>query len=603
DPVGPHAEPALLAVRHEPGDTFAGRTRRLAATVAHDAEHRHWSGVAVARELAARTGRAGGPPPIGYTDAIGAAPSPSAASPCIAARIPGTWLDCQAQEHDGGLVVRWDAREESFAPGVLDDMVDAHAALLRGLAAGDAAWHSVTPVGLPAAQRARRAAYNDTVAPVPGGLLHEGAVAWALRDPDRPAVIGRDGTVSHGELLRRALGVAGRLRDAGLRPGGMVAVVMEKGVEQVVAVLGVLLAGGAYLPVDASQPVARRDVVLANAGTVAVLTQSWLPVRPWPDGLAPIAVDRVPPAPAGTPVPPARATPADLAYVIYTSGSAGRPKGVMIDHRGAVNTVTDMNTRFGIGPDDRVIALASLGFDLSVWDIFGTLAAGGALVLPDPAAPADPEHWAGLIAEHGVTVWNSVPAQLQLLVDHLESVPDRRVGTMRLAWLSGDWIPVTLPDRARAVLPGLSVVSLGGATEASIWSIHHPVGEVEPGWSSIPYGRPLTNQTFHVLDDDLADRPEWVAGELYIGGVGVARGYQGDAGRTAEHFLVDAGTGRRLYRTGDLGRFLPSGVIEFLGREDTQVKIHGHRIELAEVERALLADPTVGAAVVTVDGR
>jgi pyochelin synthetase len=189
-----------------------------------------------------------------------------------------------------------------------------------------------------------------------------------------------------------------------------------------------------------------------------------------------------------------------------------------------------------------------------------------------------------------------------MLHDYLAAVPGVTAGPLRLALLSGDWIPVSLPDRIRARVPGLRVVSLGGATEASIWSIYHPVEQVDPGWVSIPYGRPLTNQTVHVLDHRLRDRPEWVPGELYIGGAGVALGYLGDETLTAARFITHPATGERLYRTGDLGRQLPDGGIEFLGREDTQVKVRGHRIELAEVESALLAHPAVGNAAVLVDG-
>ncbi|TPQ17731.1 AMP-binding protein, partial [Streptomyces sporangiiformans] len=173
------------------------------------------------------------------------------------------------------------------------------------------------------------------------------------------------------------------------------------------------------------------------------------------------------------------------------------------------------------------------------------------------------------------------------------------VEDLRLVMLSGDWIPLSLPDRIRDVAPHGQVISLGGATEASIWSIWHPVGELDPAWPSIPYGRPLANQTFHVLDAELCPVPTWVPGELFIGGVGVARGYWGDPGKTAERFLSHPVTGERLYRTGDLGRYHPDGTIEFLGRNDHQVKINGYRIELGEIEAKLTTHPGVKDAVVT----
>jgi amino acid adenylation domain-containing protein len=319
------------------------------------------------------------------------------------------------------------------------------------------------------------------------------------------------------------------------------------------------------------------------------------------DGRTVIHVDELAPGPGARAGREVATKPDDLAYVIFTSGSTGLPKGVMIDHRGALNTVADVNERFAVGEDDRVLALSSLSFDLSVYDIFGPLAVGGAVVVPDAAAHRDPAAWLELMETAGVTIWNSVPALMELLVEHM-SVRAATGGGLRLVLMSGDWIPVTLPARIRRVLGAPELVSLGGATEASIWSILHPIGEVPDDWTSIPYGRPMRNQTFHVLDDALRPRPTGVPGQLYIGGVGLALGYLRDQARTEASFLVHPETGERLYRTGDLGRLLPGGDIEFLGREDFQVKVQGYRIELGEIEAALIQHPDIQAAVVVAQG-
>ncbi|MFR9677008.1 amino acid adenylation domain-containing protein, partial [Streptomyces sp. TR06-5] len=292
--------------------------------------------------------------------------------------------------------------------------------------------------------------------------------------------------------------------------------------------------------------------------------------------------------------------PGDLAYVIYTSGSTGVPKGVAVSHGAALNTCVDVVERFGVGPGDAVLGLSSLSFDLSVFDVFGVLGAGGRLVLPRAGSSRDPGHWLELVREHRVTVWNSVPALMAMLVEHAagggEGLP------LRVVLLSGDWIPVDLPGRVRGLAGGARVVSLGGATEAGIWSIAYPVDEVDPGWDSIPYGRPLRNQRFHVWNERWQECPVHVPGELFIAGAGLAEGYWRDEERTAASFVRHPVTGERLYRTGDLGRWLPSGEIEFLGREDFQVKVGGFRIELGEIEAAVAECPGVAAVVAAAPG-
>ncbi|MEU8119213.1 amino acid adenylation domain-containing protein [Spirillospora sp. NPDC049024] len=597
--VGDFTTVSLLEVDGAAGDSFAARAGALQQRLWDDLDHRLYSGVELMREIARRRGRQAALVPVVFTSTVGLSDENEGMDGLAEvvygrSQTPQVWIDCQALVEGGVLEVRADVRDGVFPDGLIEDLFGALRALLLDLAASDTAWESASPVRLPAAQAERRDRANATAAPRPAGLLHEPVVAQAAATPDAPAVITEERTLTYGELLARATAVAESLAGAGDAP---VAVLMQKGWEQVAAVLGTLLAGRAYLPVDVGQPPARRDRILADAGVTTVLTQSRITERP--PGMRCVDVDTTPPSAA--PAPPGRARPGDLAYVIYTSGSTGDPKGVMISHEAALNTVADINRRFSVTADDRVLGLASLGFDLSVYDVFGPLAVGGALVLPSPEGRGDPGRWARLIADHGVTLWNSVPAQLQMLEHYLAANPTG-LPTLRLALLSGDWIPITLPPAVRTRLPGLELVSLGGATEASIWSIHHPIGDLAPDWTSVPYGKPLANQTFHVLDHAMRPCPDWVAGELHIGGAGVALGYLGDEEKTRQRFVRHPETGERLYRTGDLGRYREDGLIEFLGREDRQVKIRGHRIELAEVEAAVQEHPAVAAAHVLVDG-
>nr|WP_246494670.1 AMP-binding protein [Brenneria izadpanahii] len=283
------------------------------------------------------------------------------------------------------------------------------------------------------------------------------------------------------------------------------------------------------------------------------------------------------------------------AYIIYTSGSTGTPKGVIISHRGALNTCLALNRRYAVTANDRVLALSALHFDLSVYDIFGLLSAGGALVLVDEGQRRDPAAWCEAIERHGVTIWNTVPALLDMLLTYSEGFGLKAPAWLRVAMLSGDWISLDLPARYRTFRPDGRFAAMGGATEASIWSNVYEVDDVPADWRSIPYGYPLARQKYRVADARGRDCPDWVPGELWIGGEGVALGYFNDPERTAQQFVTWGG--ERWYRTGDMGCYWPDGRLEFLGRRDKQVKVGGYRIELGEIEAALLKVEGVKNAV------
>ncbi|HYH99081.1 non-ribosomal peptide synthetase, partial [Hyalangium sp.] len=608
--VGNFSTTLLLEVDCRPRETFEQRARRVQARLWSDLEHTQVSGTQVLRELALAQGTgAASAMPFVFASTLYEDPKASEESQLLGRPVhssletPHVWIDHQASEAYGGLRFHWDVLEAIFPEGLVEAMFQAYRELLQRLAGGEG-WEAMETVHPPSTGLSARQAANATEAPIPHVLLHELVAAQAEARPHHPAVIEPRGTFRHGTVQRRAHQLAHQLRALGAAPNTLVAIVMEKGWEQVVAALGVLGSGAAYLPLDPEWPAERLHSLLRQAEVRIVLTQPWLEERiAWPEGIQRISVsEQALEGESGVRLHSVQ-RPEDLAYVIFTSGSTGEPKGVMIDHRGAANTLVDLNERFGVGPSDRVLALSALTFDLSVYDLFGMLAAGGTIVLPAPEAAKDPAHWLKLLRTHKITLWNSVPALMQLLVEYAEGQRERlHELSLRTVMLSGDWIPVALPDRIRALRPSIQVMSLGGATEASIWSILHPIDRVEPGWQSIPYGKPLKNQRFHVLDENLAPRPTWVTGELFIAGVGLAKGYWKDPAKTEARFLRHPVTGERLYRTGDLGRYLPDGSIEFQGRADFQVKVQGYRIELGEIETVLERHPAVRAAVVTAHG-
>ncbi|NUS17479.1 MAG: amino acid adenylation domain-containing protein [Streptomyces sp.] len=615
--IGDFTTVVLLAMQAEDNEPFAVRAARVQQQLLRDLEHVAYGGVQVLRERARRM--ASGPAaamPVVFTSALAlgsAGADPAEGMGFFGEEVygitqtPQVWLDHQAAEQGGGLIYNWDCVEELFPAGLLDDMFAAYQRILDRLATDDTWWERPGAVAdLPEWQLDERGQANGTEQDIPERTLCGLVEEQALRTPEATAVIAQDGELTYGDLLAGARRLAHRLAGAGAERNTLVAVVADRGRCQAPAVLGVQLSGAAYLPIDPNWPAQRRATLLEQGRVRFAVTTPELRDRlEWPADVTLFTLDddEVRSAPA-EPLPHGP-EPADLAYVIFTSGSTGTPKGVMVDHRGAANTVQDINRRFSVGPGDRVLALSALSFDLSVYDVFGVLAAGGTLVVPAPGGAPDPAHWAELVARHGVTVWNSVPALMQAATDASGGTADvastAAGSSLRLVLLSGDWIPVTLPDAIRAAHPGARVVSLGGATEASIWSVHHPIGTVPSSWTRIPYGKPLANQTMHVLDRELEPCPVWTTGEIWIGGVGVAKGYWADPERTAERFVVHPRTGQRLYRTGDLGRYLPGGDIDFLGRQDSQVKLNGYRIELGEIEAALTRQPGIAEAVVGVD--
>ncbi|MDX3240512.1 amino acid adenylation domain-containing protein [Streptomyces sp. ME18-1-4] len=600
-----------LETRPEPEDSFTARAKRLHHQLMEDLGHSAYSGVRVMRERARRLGgRLGAAMPVVFTSMIGFDSATDLAGTAQVfgdvvygvSQTPQVWLDYQVLEDRGELLVNWDFVDELFPAGMIEEMFLAHRACLERLGESEAAWDERELVTLPAAQADERRRANATEAPLPERTLCGLVEEQAERTPEATAVISADGEHTYRELVDDAYRLAHVLQSMDATRDTLVGVITEKGYEQVAAALGVTRSGAAYLPIQPRWPAARRTQLLQQGRVQVVVTTPQLRDElTWPDGirlvtLADAAVRSAPPTP-----PPAGPAPDDLAYVIFTSGSTGTPKGVMIDHRAAANTVQDLNDRYRVTPDDRVLALSALSFDLSVYDVFGLPAAGGAVVMPEPSRSQEPRHWSELVDRHRVTIWNTVPALMQAWIDaHDPAAPPPGHG-LRLVMMSGDWIQVALPDRIRACYPEAEVMSLGGATEASIWSIHYPIGAVPPHWSRIPYGKPLANQTMHVYDQWLEPSPVWTTGEIYIGGSGVARGYWADPERTAERFVVHPRTKARLYRTGDLGRYLPGGDIEFLGREDSQIKLNGYRIELGEIAAPLLRHPGVRDALVSVD--
>ena len=493
-------------------------------------------------------------------------------------RVPQVLIDHQVVfEADGSVRLGFDWRSTAFDPGFVEDFVDQCVRLVHDLADSGESWTSL-PERTPVPSR--------PVAAATGEALHHQVLRVAAERPESSAVHDVAGTMTYAELAAEADAVADALLGAGAQRGDRVAVHLPRGRGQVVGILGTLIAGCVYIPLEFSTPDGRLDAIARRADVRFAITD---PGKE--DGWVARGVS----VPSAGPWRP-RPEPCPTAYVIFTSGSTGEPKGVVISHAAAVNTIVAVNELLGLGPSDSVLSVSAIGFDLSVYDLFGPLVCGGSVVMLSERTARDPAAWAGLIERHGVTIWNSAPALASLLAEEGAAVP-----SLRTFMLSGDWIPLTLPDALVALAPGAEVVSLGGATEGAIWSIYHRVTAADRDGRSIPYGTPLAGQDILVLDAHRRECPDWHIGEIHIAGAGVADGYLNDSGKTAAAFFADPEFGW-IYRTGDRGRRHPGGVVEFLGRTDTQVKINGHRVELGEIEHLLATSDAVAGCAVCVRG-
>ncbi|HEX2191329.1 MAG TPA: amino acid adenylation domain-containing protein, partial [Longimicrobiaceae bacterium] len=445
---------------------------------------------------------------------------------------------------------------------------------------------------LDAAERAQLlGGWSGPAAETPPAFVHDLFAEQAARTPDAPAVVAPDAELTYAELDRAANRLARHLRGLGAGPETRVGVCMERGAGLVVALLGVLKAGGVYLPLDPATPPERLAYVLADAGAAALVA-----APAFADALAGFGGAWVDPerdaaaiAGAGDEAPAVALSPENAAYVIYTSGSTGGPKGVEVAHAGAAGLLRHAVEAFGAGPGCRVLQTASIGFDASLLEVFVALLSGAALHVAGRDAVLSPYRLGALLREREVDVWMSTPALL-------DTLPDADFPALRTVSTGGERCSAQTAARWSA---GRRLLNMSGPTETTIYVTAHLC---EPGAAvAPPIGRPVADARVYVLDRWGQPLPAGVPGEVHVGGGAVARGYLGRPALTAERFVPDPFTGvagSRMYRTGDRARRLPSGELEFLGRLDQQVKVRGVRIEPGEVEAALCEHPAVREAVV-----
>lgn len=589
--VGDFTSLTLLEVNNDASISFLENAQKVQHRLWSDLDNRFVSAIHVLREMGKRAGGRVSMP-IVFTSTLGGrtlehendATDELGEEGFGLSQTSQVWLDHQVSEWKGKLRFNWDVVDQLFPDGMIQAMFDQYCQFLERLVDDESAW-SLQQLDhmLPLDQRAIIDAANATDTERQLKPLNQYFTEQCARTPDNVAVICADAELSYHSLYQRAVTLSNQLHAKGVGRGDIVGIYLEKGWQQIVGVYGILMTGAAYLPLDVNTPDDRVNYILENAKAKVVLSSTSLLEK-----IALLPVDAIDLDRSMVELDtelnftePEQSID-DLAYVIYTSGSTGEPKGVMIPHRGAANTIVDINERMALQAEDRVFALSGLNFDLSVFDVFAPLMRGAALVMPSQSLLKEPEHWAEMVNKYQVTIWNSVPALMQIYTDYL--VDHGYTTSLRLCIFSGDWIPPALPEKIQSHFSAIKIIGSGGPTECSIWSASHIVQPEDYTKDSIPYGYPLTNQKIHILNSQLRSCPIGVAGEMYISGDGLALGYLNNETVTNRTFVTHPETGLRLYKSGDLGVYHADGSIEILGRNDFQVKVNGYRIELGEIE-------------------
>jgi amino acid adenylation domain-containing protein len=439
--------------------------------------------------------------------------------------------------------------------------------------------------------------FNDTAAPYPRECLHELIAEQARSTPGTVAIEFGEERLTYAELEARASQVAHHLLDIGVGAEVLVGICTTRSLEMVVGLLGILKAGGAYVPIDPAYPADRQAYMLSSSEAPVIVTQGALRDSLPASDARIVCLDTDWPQIAQRPTvaPTVAADPEQLAYVIYTSGSTGKPKGVQISHRALVNFITTMRAKPGLVAEDVLVAVTTLSFDIAGLELYLPLTTGARVVIAPAAATEDPRALSALLERTQATIMQATPTTWRMLIDGGSA---GRPGMKALC--GGEALPVALADRL--VEAGLELWNMYGPTETTIWST---CAQITTQGETLTIGRPIANTTLYILDERMEPVPVGVAGELWIGGDGLARGYRGRADLTDERFVAhpfDETPDAKMYRTGDLARYRPDGTVEFLGRIDHQVKVRGFRIELGEIETVLARHEEVVDAVVVARG-
>lgn len=561
-----------------------------------------FSGMDVIREMSKQRGTLGNATPVVFTSLVDV-PEHSyeyVKKVFFQTHTSQVWIDAIVLKSGGRIQFSWDYVADLFEDHTVNAMIDTLVSEIRRLALHDDAWDntaiepvSAFPVDLDSAA--------GPVTEVEYRPLAEMLLDSFAAHGENVAVISCGREYTYNELLGRSYEIAAKLQEFGLRQGGRAVILMDKCFDQVASVIGTVLCGAAYVPLDTQNTSSRIAYCFEQTEAAVILTdRQMLATYPEIKDTC-IVVDTGEMTPGEVPGKNGFVRPEysldDLYGIIYTSGSTGMPKGVMLHQAGLINCMAFTRKLLHLTETDRMISLTNLCHDMSIYDIFGILAEGAAVVLPDKDKTKDPDNWLKIIRDHKVTLWNSVPAITEMMLTAADYSGDADITSLRVILMGGEKLKKSIPTRLRKLNPEIEIYNVGGPTEATIWSIYHKYQEEDQKRDRIPQGRGVDNVKYFVMNDDLQLCPCDVQGLMYTEGINVSRGYLKEEEKTKQVFITNPYTGNLMYNTGDLGKYLPNGEIDILGRNDDQIKINGKRIELGEIETCCLRVDKASSAV------
>lgn len=591
--IGDFTSTTLFEFEGKDSDSIKNQARRTQKILFENLSHNTFSGIDVLRELKRKHKES--IIPYVFTSTLGAESKESILQKkkmlYKISETPQVLIDCQISRIMDGVLINWDIRKGVFPYGLIDEMFECFTEYIRR-STNNKLWENKLIFDLSSNTKKVRNETNNTEIFYDNKSLIESFFRRYKENPNKIVLICDKDKYSYSDLGNIVSAIQEKLIVNDIKEGDKVGVLLEKGVEQIASVIAILSFGSIYVPIDISQPKERIQQIINQADIKLNICQQEIKKITEKD----IVIDNY----NGVEKNEFRCEKIDpnaTAYCIFTSGSTGIPKGVEMSHAAAMNTIIDVCNKFNVSDNDKILGISNLYFDLSVFDIFATFYVNGTLVIPSETRKKDVSHWYELCMQYHITVYNMVPAQMEIYMAYLQ-INDLEANTPRLILLSGDWITSNLVKNIRNKFPKTECFGLGGATEGGIWSIYFPMDQIKETDRSLPYGRPLANQRFYILDSDNNPCPNYVIGEICIAGNSLAKGYMNDISLTDNKFQYIDKINERVYKTGDMGLYRENGVIEFIGRKDTQVKINGYRVELGEIENALRKYGQVENAVV-----